>query len=80
VTKGAEPTRAEPVQIIPEGRVVFGIQLPIQSQSTIYVEDWELNSGPAELARVARQAEDSGFLLRGGVRTTPPSRAGWRGP
>lgn len=62
MTKGAEPTRAEPVQIIPEGRVVFGIQLPIQSQSTIYVEDWELNSGPAELARVARQAEDSGFF------------------
>jgi probable F420-dependent oxidoreductase len=55
-------TRPEPVQIIPEGRVVFGIQLPIQSQSTIYVEDWELDAGPAELARVARQAEDSGFF------------------
>ena len=36
--------------------------MPIQSQSTIYVEDWELGSGPAELARVARQAEDSGFF------------------
>jgi probable F420-dependent oxidoreductase len=50
------------VQIIPDGEVVFGIQLPIQSQSTIYVEDWELRSGPAELAQVARQAEDSGFF------------------
>ncbi|MDR3649589.1 MAG: TIGR03619 family F420-dependent LLM class oxidoreductase [Acidimicrobiales bacterium] len=50
------------VQIIPEGEVVFGVQLPIQSQSTIYVEDWELRSGPAELARVARQAEESGFF------------------
>ncbi len=50
------------VQIIPEGEVVFGIQLPIQSQSTIYVEDWELRSGPAELAGVARQAEESGFF------------------
>jgi probable F420-dependent oxidoreductase len=50
------------VQIIPEGKVVFGIQLPIQSQSTIYVEDWEISSGPVELARVARQADDSGFF------------------
>lgn len=55
---GAEGT----VQIIPEGEVVFGLQLPIQSQSTIYVAEWELGSGPAELARVARQAEDSGFF------------------
>jgi probable F420-dependent oxidoreductase len=51
-----------PVQIIPDGAVVFGIQLPIQSPSTLSVEDWELESGPAELARVARQAEDSGFF------------------
>jgi probable F420-dependent oxidoreductase len=62
VTEAAEQTRAAPVQIIPDGKVVFGIQLPIQSQSTIYVENWELNSGPAELAKVARQAEDSGFF------------------
>jgi probable F420-dependent oxidoreductase len=51
-----------PVQIVPEGAVAFGIQLPIQSQSTIYVEDWERSSGPAELARVARQADESGFF------------------
>jgi probable F420-dependent oxidoreductase len=62
VTEGGTTTRAEPVQIIPEGKVAFGIQLPIQSQSTIYVEDWELGSGPVELARVARQAEDSDFF------------------
>jgi probable F420-dependent oxidoreductase len=52
----------EPVQIIPEGQVAFGIQLPVQSQSTIYVEEWEKAAGPAELARVARQAEQSGFF------------------
>ncbi len=51
-----------PVQIIPEGQVAFGIQLPVQSQSTIYVEAWERGAGPAELARVARQAEESGFF------------------
>jgi len=50
------------VQIIPEGKVAFGIQLPIQSQSTIYVEDWERGAGPVELAQVARQADESGFF------------------
>jgi probable F420-dependent oxidoreductase len=52
----------ETVSIIPEGTVVFGIQLPIQSQSTIYCEDWETSSGPAEMARIARQADESGFF------------------
>jgi probable F420-dependent oxidoreductase len=52
----------DPVQIIPPGRVAFGIQLPIQSQSRLYVEDWELGAGPSELARVAKAAEDSGFF------------------
>ena len=53
---------AAPVPIVPEGRVAFGLQLPVQSQSTIYVEDWERYAGPEALARVARQAEDSGFF------------------
>jgi len=53
---------SEPVQIIPPGTVAYGIQLPVQSQSTIYVEEWETTAGAAELARVARQAEDSGFF------------------
>jgi probable F420-dependent oxidoreductase len=52
----------ETVSIIPEGAVVFGIQLPIQSQSTIYCEDWEPSSGPAEIARIARQADESDFF------------------
>jgi probable F420-dependent oxidoreductase len=52
----------ETVSIIPEGKVVYGIQLPIQSQSTIYCEDWEPTSGPAELARIARQADESGYF------------------
>jgi probable F420-dependent oxidoreductase len=52
----------ETVSIIPEGKVVYGIQLPIQSQSTMYCEDWEASSGPAELARIARRADDSGFF------------------
>jgi len=62
VSGGGATAPGEPVKIIPDGTVAFGIQLPIQSQSTIYAEDWEHRSGPAELARVAKQADDSGFF------------------
>jgi len=48
--------------ILPEGRLAVGMQLPIQSQSTNYVEPWELRAGPAELASVARAADTAGFF------------------
>lgn len=51
-----------PGPIIPEGKMVFGIQLPVQSQSTIYVDEWERTAGPDELAAVARQADAGGFF------------------
>ncbi|MEU3501738.1 LLM class F420-dependent oxidoreductase [Streptomyces hundungensis] len=47
--------------ILPNGRLVYGMQLPIQSQSTIYAEPWEADAGPADLAEIARAAERSGF-------------------
>ena len=50
------------VPLVPDGTLAYGIQLPIQSQSTIYVDDWERTAGPDELAAAARQAEASGFL------------------
>jgi probable F420-dependent oxidoreductase len=46
--------------IIEAGRLEWGIQLPIQSQSTIYVQEWEATAGPDELARVARALDDAG--------------------
>lgn len=39
----------------------YGIQLPVQSQSTIYCEPWETTAGPAEIAEVARAADRLGF-------------------
>ncbi len=55
-------TEASPLPIIDKDEVVFGIQLPVQSQSTIYVDQWETQAGPDELAAVARQADESGFF------------------
>jgi probable F420-dependent oxidoreductase len=39
----------------------YGIQLPVQSQSTLYAEPWEAGAGPAELVAVARAADRAGF-------------------
>ncbi|MCI3272344.1 LLM class F420-dependent oxidoreductase [Streptomyces cylindrosporus] len=39
----------------------YGIQLPVQSQSTIYAEPWEADAGPADLVGIARAAESAGF-------------------
>lgn len=46
--------------VVPEGQVVWGLQLPVQSQSTIYVEPWEPAAGPVELGAVARAADAAG--------------------
>jgi probable F420-dependent oxidoreductase len=46
--------------VVPEGRVVWGLQLPVQSQSTRYVEPWEVGAGPEAVAAVARAADRSG--------------------
>lgn len=41
--------------------VMYGMQLPVQSQSTLYAEPWEAEAGPADLAEVARVADRCGF-------------------
>jgi probable F420-dependent oxidoreductase len=48
--------------IVPAGRLVYGMQLPVQSQSTIYAEDWETGAGVAELREVATRADANGFF------------------
>jgi probable F420-dependent oxidoreductase len=50
------------VSIIPEGVIAYGIQLPVQAQTTLMAEDWESAAGPEELARVANQADHSGYF------------------
>ncbi|WDV56837.1 TIGR03619 family F420-dependent LLM class oxidoreductase [Streptomyces coeruleorubidus] len=41
--------------------MAYGIQLPVQSQSTIYAEPWEAAAGPEDLLAVARAADRAGF-------------------
>lgn len=46
--------------IIEPGRVVWGLQLPVQSQSTNFVQPWESSAGPPELAAIAQAADRAG--------------------
>lgn len=46
--------------IIPNGNIAWGMQLPIQSQSTVYVQPWETDAGPSDLASIARAADRAG--------------------
>jgi probable F420-dependent oxidoreductase len=58
-------TNFEPNSEWQSGKVVFGMQLPVQSQSTIYVEDWERDGGPPDIAKAAKAAEEGGFYYVG---------------
>ena len=48
--------------VLPPGRLSIGMQLPIQSQSTVYAESWEAHAGAAELAAIAKAADAAGFF------------------
>ncbi|GAA1349850.1 TIGR03619 family F420-dependent LLM class oxidoreductase [Streptomyces beijiangensis] len=54
------------VRVLPEGRLVYGMQLPIQSQSAIYAESWEASATPDDLAEIARTADRGGFAYIAG--------------
>lgn len=51
--------------IVPAGKVVYGMQLPVQAQSKFFVEPWEIDAGPAEMLAVARAADDANFFYIG---------------
>jgi probable F420-dependent oxidoreductase len=44
-----------------DGDTSFGIQLPIQGQTTLGAEDWEQRAGIDEMTSIARVAEHAGF-------------------
>jgi probable F420-dependent oxidoreductase len=48
--------------IVPPGRLVYGMQLQVQSQSRLYAEPWEADAGRDALAAIARKADETGFF------------------
>ncbi|GAA0486285.1 TIGR03619 family F420-dependent LLM class oxidoreductase [Streptomyces sp. NPDC046215] len=49
------------LRVLPEGRLSYGMQLPVTSLSTLYAEPWEVEGGPADLRETARAADRLGF-------------------
>ena len=41
--------------------VSFGMQLPVQAQSTMIRQDWETSAGPAELLAVTQACDRNGY-------------------
>lgn len=50
---------------VPQGRRIYGMQLPVQAQSAYFVADWERTAGPHELAMLAKACDESGFSYVG---------------
>lgn len=53
---------SQAVQIVPRGKLVYGMQLPIAAQSTVFAQPWEASAGPSELRRIAQACDDAGFF------------------
>lgn len=51
--------------VIPPGTVAWGMQLPVQSKSSAYVQPWEADAGADELADLARAADRAGAFYVG---------------
>ncbi|MFH8289171.1 LLM class F420-dependent oxidoreductase [Streptomyces sp. NPDC018059] len=41
--------------------LAYGMQLPVQSQSSLYAEPWEADATPGDLVEIARTADHAGF-------------------
>jgi len=53
---------AKTVGIVPEGELVYGIQLPTVALSTMVAAPWEQDAGVSELVRAAQTADAAGFF------------------
>jgi len=51
------------VNVVPDGKLVYGVQLPVQALSVRTALPWERESGTVDdLVRVARACDDAGFF------------------
>ena len=50
------------VQICPAGTLVYGMQLPITAQSTVFAAPWEATAGTDEIRRIAQACDANGFF------------------
>jgi probable F420-dependent oxidoreductase len=48
--------------IVPDGQLVYGMQLQVQAKSKTFVEDWEAGAGADELRAIVQKADETGFF------------------
>lgn len=58
----SETVSPETVSIVPEGQLVFGMQLPVQALSSVIASAWEHEAGVPELVAAAKAADQAGFF------------------
>ncbi|MGA4538397.1 TIGR03619 family F420-dependent LLM class oxidoreductase [Uniformispora flossi] len=51
--------------VVPSGRLVYGMQLPVQTKSKSTAEPWERDAGVDAIVTVAQHAENTGFFYVG---------------
>ncbi|MGI8796531.1 MAG: TIGR03619 family F420-dependent LLM class oxidoreductase [Acidimicrobiia bacterium] len=56
---------SDPVKVVPEGELVFGIQLPTVALSPRVAAPWENDAGVDDLVRAAKTADRAGFFYVG---------------
>ncbi|MDG2307606.1 MAG: TIGR03619 family F420-dependent LLM class oxidoreductase [Candidatus Binatia bacterium] len=54
--------RHDVVSIVPKGQIGFGLHLPIAAQSLSFSQGWEGECGPAEMRRIAENADRLGYF------------------
>lgn len=48
--------------VIPDGQLVYGMQLQVQAKSKTFVEEWETDAGADELRAIVQKADETGFF------------------
>jgi alkanesulfonate monooxygenase SsuD/methylene tetrahydromethanopterin reductase-like flavin-dependent oxidoreductase (luciferase family) len=56
------PASSATVSVVPDGVLAYGMQLPVQALSVRVSMPWEQEATVDDLVRVARAADDAGFL------------------
>jgi len=53
---------SQTVSVVPDGKLAYGMQLPVQALSVRVSMPWEQEGTPDDMVRVAQAAESAGFL------------------
>src|SRR5688572_21819823 len=48
--------------IVPDGQLVYGMQLQVQAKSKTFVEEWESDAGADDLRAIVQKADETGFF------------------